>query len=102
VGSGPGDIYVREVAGDRFVAHLFGHSGRVLMLGFGSDADRLVSAAADGTVRSWSLAEPRQLAEVRVDASLQCGAFSPDSQSVIAGSAAGVAAITTYSHQATQ
>jgi len=101
VGAGPGDIYVRDLTEDRFVAHLFGHSGRVLMLGFSADADRLVSAAADGTVRSWSLAEQRQLAEVRVDASLQCGAFNADSRSVIAGSAAGVVAITFHSHRAT-
>lgn len=50
-----GDVYIRDLTEDRFVAHLFGHSGRVLMLGFGPDADRLVFAAADGTIRSWRL-----------------------------------------------
>ncbi len=94
VGSGPGDIYIRDLTEHRFVAHLFGHSGRVLMLGFGPDADRLVSAAADGTIRSWSLPEQRQLAQVRADASLQCAAATTDGSAVIAGSAAGVVAIT--------
>ncbi len=100
VGSGPGEVFVRDLAEDRFVAHLFGHSGRVLMLGFTPDGDRLVSAAADGTIRSWSLSEQRQLARVRADASLQCAATTTDGSHVIAGSAAGVVAITVNHHQA--
>ncbi|MEV0599882.1 hypothetical protein AB0I82_11385 [Streptomyces sp. NPDC050315] len=62
------------------------------MLGFATE-DRLVSAAADGTVRLWSLAEQRQLAEVRVDATLHCASFDPATNRVLAGSAAGVATL---------
>ncbi|MGQ0773883.1 MAG: NB-ARC domain-containing protein [Pseudonocardiales bacterium] len=94
VGSGTGEVYVRDIAADEFVAHLPGHTGRVLMVGFTQDPDRLVSAAADGTVRIWSLAEQHQVAEVRVDASLQCAAFDPLTGRLLAGSAAGVAMLT--------
>ncbi|MGW6900007.1 WD40 repeat domain-containing protein [Streptomyces sp. NPDC054919] len=59
VGVGTGDIAVRHLGTDRFTSHLSGHTGRILMLGFMSDEDRLVSAAADGTVRVWSLGTAR-------------------------------------------
>ncbi|WP_411574222.1 NB-ARC domain-containing protein [Streptomyces fradiae] len=94
VGAGTGDIAVRNLDTDRFTAHLSGHTGRLLMLGFTDDEDRLVSAAADGTVRLWSLGEQRQIAEVRVDASLHCAAFEPATGEVLVGSAAGVVALT--------
>jgi WD40 repeat protein len=70
VGCGPGEIYVRSVAHGQDVAELHGHNGRVLTIGFTADPDVLISAAADGTVRSWSLREQKQLAELCVDASL--------------------------------
>ncbi|MFI0445137.1 NB-ARC domain-containing protein [Actinomadura sp. 6N118] len=94
VGCGPGDIYVHDLAKGQTEAQLLGHSGRVLMLGFAADQGHLISAAADGTVRSWSVPEQRQLAEVRVDASLQCAAHHAESRVVLAGSAAGSVAIT--------
>lgn len=90
VGSGTGDIYLGDVAADQFTGHLTGHTGRILMLGFTSDPDRLVSAAADGTARIWSLIEQRQLAEVRIDGSLHCAAFDPSTGHLVAGSAGGV------------
>ncbi|MEV8307171.1 NB-ARC domain-containing protein [Streptomyces flavidovirens] len=93
VGAGTGDIAVRDLGMDRFTSHLAGHTGRILMLGFLSDEDRLVSAAADGTVRLWSLSEQRQIAKVRVDASLHCAAFEPGTGEVLVGSAAGVVAL---------
>ena len=94
VGCGPGDIYVHDLTEQRDITtHLFGHSGRVLMVGFDTDTDMLVSAAADGTVRAWSQAGQKQLAEVRVDASLHCAAFDPRNRSVLTGSAAGSVAI---------
>jgi len=46
-----------------------------LILGFTKDGDRLKRAAADGTARSWSIADQEVLAQVRVDASGQCVAF---------------------------
>ncbi|MEV8565598.1 hypothetical protein AB0436_08470 [Streptomyces sp. NPDC051322] len=52
-----------------------------------------MSAAADGTVRLWSLSEQRQTAKVRVDASLHCAAFEPGTGEVLIGSAAGVVAL---------
>ncbi|MGH3931777.1 MAG: hypothetical protein ACRDTF_17590 [Pseudonocardiaceae bacterium] len=82
---------------DEFAAHFPGHMGRVLMVGFTHDPDRLVSAAADGTVRIWSLDEQCQIAEVRVDASLQCAAFGPTAGRLLAGSAAGVTMMTVKS-----
>jgi WD40 repeat protein len=94
IGSGVGDIYVRDIASDRFTAHLVGHTGRILFLGFTQDPDRLVSGAADGTVRIWSLSHLRQIAQVRTDASLFCGACDPYSGRVLAGGAAGVLAMT--------
>lgn len=93
VGSGTGDIAVRHLGTDRFTSNLSGHTGRILMLGFMGDENRLVSAAADGTVRVWSLDEQRQIAEVRVDASLHCAASEPAMGEVLVGSAAGVVAL---------
>ncbi len=90
IGAGSGDIHVRSLSTDRFVAHLPGHTGRVLMIEFVEGTDLLVSAAADGTVRLWSLSEQRQLAQVRVDASLHCAAFDQSAHRVVAGSAAGI------------
>ncbi|MGH3922560.1 MAG: WD40 repeat domain-containing protein [Pseudonocardiaceae bacterium] len=94
IGSGASEIYIRDVCADEFIAHLPGHTGRVLMLGFTRNPDRLISAAADGTARIWSLSEQRQLAEVRIDASLQCAAFHPATGRLLAVSAAGVAMLT--------
>lgn len=94
VGSGTGEIAVRDLDGDRFTTQLAGHTGRILMLGFADDGDGLVSAAADGTVRLWSISEQRQKAEVRVDASLHCAAFDGATAQVLVGSAAGVMALT--------
>jgi WD40 repeat protein len=93
VGAGTGDIVVRDLTSDRFTAQLSGHSGRILMVAFTGDSDRLVSAAADGTVRLWSLAGQQQLAEVRVDGSLNCAAYDPVHGRVLVGSAAGVVAL---------
>ena len=75
------------------LAELHGHSGRVLMAGFTTDPDVLVSAAADGTIRSWSLAGQKQLAEIRVDASLQSAALDARTGTVIAPSATGTIAV---------
>lgn len=94
VGGGTGDISLRDLLNDKFTTHLTGHGGRILMLGFTEDQDRLVSAAADGTVRLWSLAEQRQLAQVRVDATLHCAAFDRATNQVLVGSAAGIVALT--------
>ncbi len=93
VGCGPGDIYVHDTTSGQNLAELHGHSGRVLMIGFTADPDVLVSAAADGTVRSWSLAGQKQLAEVRADASLQAAAFDVRNGLVLAASAGGTMAI---------
>lgn len=94
LGSGTGDIHICDINTGRVSAHLPGHTGRVLMLGLTRDGDRLASAAADGTVRLWSLSQQQQLAQVRVDASGQCAAFDPASERVVVGSGAGVAALT--------
>jgi len=94
VGSGTGEISVRDIGGERFTTHLAGHTGRILMLGFANDDDGLVSAAADGTVRLWSLSEQQQTAQVRVDASLHCAGFDRATGQVLVGSAAGVVALT--------
>ncbi len=94
VGSGTGEVSVRDLGGEKFTAHLAGHTGRILMLGFTDDGDGLVSAAADGTVRHWSVSRQRQTAEVRVDASLHCAAFDRATRQVLVGSAAGVVALT--------
>jgi WD40 repeat protein len=64
------------------------------LLGFTDDPDRLVSCAADGTVRIWSLSHLQQIAQVRTDASLFCGAFDPHSGRLLAAGAAGVLAMT--------
>jgi WD40 repeat protein len=93
VGCGPGDIYVHDIASRQDVAELHGHNGRVLMVGFTADPDVLVSAAADGTIRSWSLTGQKQLAEVRADASLQTAALDAGTGVVLAASAGGTMAI---------
>jgi len=93
VGCGPGDVYVHGLADGQDFAELHGHSGRVLMVGFTADPDVLVSAAADGTIRSWSLTGQKQLAEVRVDASLQAAALDASTGIVLAASAGGTMAV---------
>jgi WD40 repeat protein len=93
LGCGPGVIYVHDIADGQDVAELHGHGGRVLMIGFTADPDVLVSAAADGTIRSWSLTGQKQLAEVRVDASLQAAALDARNGIVLAASAGGTMAI---------
>jgi WD40 repeat protein len=90
---GTGDLHVYDVASGRRLAVLEGHNGRVLMLALGADPDVLVSAAADGTIRAWSIGQSRQLVQVRVDASLNCAAFDPDTAIVLAGSANGITAV---------
>jgi hypothetical protein len=69
-----------------------GHRGRVLMVNVCADG-RLLSAAADGTVRAWSLDSQRVTSEIRVDATLHCAAASATGGGVMAGSAAGVACL---------
>ncbi|MEV7955323.1 NB-ARC domain-containing protein [Streptomyces sp. NPDC088141] len=98
IGGGNGEIHIRSVSDDRFTAHLLGHTGRVLMAAFLDDPDHLASAAADGTVRLWSLTEQRQLAEVRVDASLHCAAYDQTAGHVVVGSAAGTVAFSIRPH----
>ena len=72
-----------------------------MLLGFTDDLDRPVSGAADGTVRIWSLSQRQQLAQVRTDASLFCGAFDSYSGRVLAGGGAGVLAMTINRNGAT-
>lgn len=87
VGSGSGDIHVWDRHEGKVIAQLAGHSGRVLMLAFTGDADELVSAAADGTVRVWSLRNGYQRSEIRCDSSLLCAAFDPLRRVVLASGA---------------
>jgi len=93
IGEGPGELHVYDVASCQTAAVLEGHNGRVLMLAVGDGPDVLVSAAADGTVGAWSISRSRQLVQVRVDASLNCAAFDPDTAIVLAGSANGTTAV---------
>lgn len=89
VGSGTGDIHIRDTTSDRFVGHLTGHAGRILMLTFIDNLDLLVSAAADGTVRAWSLHRGLQLGEIRVDAALNCAAADSGTGQILAAGPAG-------------
>lgn len=59
----------------------------------GAAPDVLVIAAADGTVRLWSLSGQKQVAEVRVDASLQAAGLDASGRTVLAASAAGTVAV---------
>jgi len=93
LGCGPGDIYVHDIHGGQGLAELHGHNGRVLLVGFTADPDVIVSAAADGTIRSWSLAGQKQLAQIRIDASLQAAALDAEGGIVLAASAGGTMAI---------
>lgn len=89
IGSGTGHINLRELTTDQVGGHLRGHTGRILMLAFTHDSEHLISAAADGTVRVWSLRQQRELAQVRVDATLHCAAFDPATGRLLTGSVAG-------------
>ncbi|MGW5456708.1 WD40 repeat domain-containing protein [Nocardia sp. NPDC003979] len=73
VGAGTGAIMVRDTRTGNTLAELSGHTGRVLMLGF--LGDHVVSVAANGTARWWSLTDARH-SEVRVDASCQAASFT--------------------------
>ena len=94
IGYGSGDIHVHDLTTNELAATLIGHNGRPLMLGFTTHADQLVTAAADGTVRSWSINRQQQDAEVRITASLHCAAHTADTNRVLAGSATTVAMLT--------
>ena len=89
VGAGTGDIYLYDEASAEPSATLAGHRGRVLMLGFSVSDALLVSAAADGTVRRWSLNGSGSTAQVRVDASAQCASYDPSTGHAAVASAAG-------------
>jgi WD40 repeat protein len=89
LGSGPGTITVLDLDGGRVVGELDGHRGRVLALGMVQDGRSLASAAADGTVRLWSLPRLQPLAEVRLDATLHCAAIHPKSGLICAAGARG-------------
>jgi WD40 repeat protein len=89
VGAGTGDIYLYDEASAEPSATLAGHRGRVLMLGFSVGDALLVSAAADGTVRRWSLNGSGSTAQVRVDASAQCASYDPSTGHAAVASAAG-------------
>ncbi|MGW5456792.1 NB-ARC domain-containing protein [Nocardia sp. NPDC003979] len=91
VGAGTGTIIVRDTGTGETVAELSGHAGRVLMLGFLDD--HVVSVAANGTARWWSLTESRHC-EVRVDASCQAAAFEPARGRVTIASAGGMTTLT--------
>jgi WD40 repeat protein len=92
IGSDDGGIHVRNRRSGQPVASLLGHRGRVLMVDVRDDG-RLVSAAADGTVRAWSLDSQRVTSQIRVDATLHCAAASATCGRVLVGSAAGVACL---------
>ncbi|WP_327276462.1 hypothetical protein OG609_34905 [Streptomyces sp. NBC_01224] len=83
---------------DRFTSHLPGHTGRVLIAAFLDDPDHLALAAADGTVRLWSLTEQRQLAKVRVAASLRSAAYDQTTGHGVVGTAAGTIAFSIRPH----
>jgi WD40 repeat protein len=93
IGFGSGQIEVIDRHTGRTLVRLPGHRGRVLMLALDADHERLVSAAADGTIRTWSLATQRQERQVRVDASLHCATFEPQNGQLLAGSARGTVAL---------
>lgn len=94
IGSGGGDIYLRDLERKAFIAQFVGHTGRVLMLAFVQDADQLVSAAADGTIRVWSLLDGSQMSEMRCDASLLCASYDPGRRMILASSALETCAVT--------
>jgi len=94
IGSGTGDIHVGDTTTGQLTAQLSGHTSRALMVAFTREHDLLVSAAADGTVRAWSLRHQRQVAQVRVDATLHCAAFDRRTSRLLVGSAAGAAMMT--------
>jgi hypothetical protein len=89
VGAGTGDIYLYDDASAEPSITLAGHRGRVLILGFSADDASLVSAAADGTARRWTLDGQGGSAQVRVDASAQCASYDLSTGHAAVASAAG-------------
>lgn len=51
-----------SLAGEQLLPPLEGHSDRVVAVQFSPDGERLFSASWDGTLRTWSAADGRQLA----------------------------------------
>lgn len=80
----------RRRAKARVVCDLTGHQGRILALAFCSPR-RLLSAAADGTVRLWRLKDGQQISCTRVAPSLLTAGTSKSGRSLLAVSTAGVA-----------
>jgi hypothetical protein len=59
------------------------------MLGFSANDTSLVSVAADGTIRRWSIGERVGSVQVRVDASAQSACYDPLAAHAVVTSAAG-------------
>lgn len=97
LGCGNGEIYVWDRSGKTDPIRLSGHSGRVLMLAFLPGGDKVISAAADGTVRIWSTEAAAAISEVRCDSSLLTGSADPERRMVLVSSA--VQAFAIQAHQ---
>lgn len=94
IGMGTGEVHLHDLNAHRTVSELTGHTGRVLLVGFTDVDDRVVSAAADGTARVWSVGSQQQVAQVRADTSGQCAAFDPESGRLLIIGANGVTRLT--------
>ncbi|MCC7014137.1 MAG: protein kinase [Planctomycetes bacterium] len=69
-----------------YVGALVGHRSEVVDLSFGLDPDVLYTAAADGSIRAWSVSQQRELSRLDFDAALPTSlAIDPAGERMLAG-----------------
>ena len=95
VGSTRGTILLLDGSTGLVAKSLSGHEGAVTALALSADGTRLVSAAADKTIRYWSLAEGRELGRLQAPQSTLAVALVNDDTQVAAGGADNVIRIWT-------
>ncbi len=80
-----GAIQIWAVEESRAITELSGHVNGVNALQFSADETRLVSGGDDRSLRVWDLATGRELASVKCLYAVQCLDWSPNGQTLVAG-----------------
>ncbi len=89
-GDDDGVIAVRDNPKGQVTARCVGHEGRVLSVAFDTSGTRLVSSAADKTIRGWDAATGNELGRIDLtDRACEQAAFTADSRTIIASAEGG-------------
>jgi WD40 repeat protein len=79
--------HVKDVATDRVLTTLRGHTGWIPCLAFSPDGKRIATASQDQTIKIWDAEDGREVLTLRGHAHVvNCVAFSPDGHRLASGS----------------